>query len=73
MREIPHGEKNYCVTREDTEIESLTCSYRLNQLISDPTHILQNSSSCIDLVFTNQPNFGIDSGVHHSLHPNCHQ
>ena len=22
---------------------------------------------------TNQPNFGIDSGVHHSLHPNCHQ
>ena len=63
---------NDSVTREDNEIESLTCSYRLSQLISDPTHILQNSSSCIDLNFTNQPNFITDSGVHHSLHPNCH-
>ena len=47
--------KNDCVTREGNEIESLTCSYGLSQLFSDPTHILQNSSSCIDLIFTNQP------------------
>ena len=49
--------KNGCATMEGTEIESLTCSYRLNQLVSDPTHILQDSFSCIYLVFTNQPNF----------------
>ena len=48
-----------------------TCSYGLSQLISDPTHILQNSSSCIYLIFMNQPIFVIDSGVHPLLHPNC--
>ena len=51
---------------------NLTCSYGLSQLICDPTHILQNSSSCIDLIFTNQPNFVIAGDVHPSLHPNRH-
>ena len=55
--------KNDWVTREGNEIESLTCSYGLSQLTSDPTHILQNCSLCIDLIFTNQPNFVIDGGV----------
>ena len=32
----------------------------------------QNSSSIIDLVFTDQPNLSANSGVHASLHPNCH-
>ena len=35
-------------------------------------HILENSSSCIDLAFTSQPNLIVDSGTHPSLHPNCH-
>ena len=42
------------------------------QLIPCPTHILPNSSSCIDLIFTNQTNLLVESGVHSSLHPNCH-
>ena len=33
---------------------------------------MPNSSSCIDLIFTNQTNLVVDSGVHSSLHPNCH-
>ena len=41
-------------------------------MIHKRTHILSNSSSCIDLIFTNQPNLVIDSGTHPSLHPNCH-
>ena len=41
-------------------------------IISDPTHILPQSSSCIDLVFTDQPNYVTDCGTHPSLHPNCH-
>ena len=44
----------------------------MKQLISAPTHILQHSSSCIDLIFVNQPNLVIDSGIHPSLHQNCH-
>ena len=41
--------------------------------ILNPTHILINSSaSCIDLIFTSQPNLVMESGVHSSLHLNCH-
>ena len=57
---------------EGIHLESLTSTHGFHQLISEPTHILPNSSSCIDLIFTNQPNLAIDSGVHPSLHPNCH-
>ena len=64
--------KNDLSTSEGTQINSLTTSYGLSQIISDPTHILPNSSSCIDLIFTNQPNLVTVSGVHPSLHPKCH-
>ena len=57
---------------EGTDIDSLTTMYGLHQLISDPTHLLPNSLSCIDLIFTDQPNLAVDCGVHPSLHPNCH-
>ena len=33
---------------------------------------MENSAKCIDLIFTNQPNLVIDSGVHPSIHTNCH-
>ena len=46
--------------------------YGLHQLTSDPTHILPNSSSWIDLIFTDQPNLVTDSEVYSSLHLNCH-
>ena len=60
-------------TREEgTILENLTALYGMKQLISDSTHILQHSSSCIDLIFVNQPNLVIDSGIHPSLHQNCH-
>ena len=29
--------------------------------------------SCIDLIFTDQPNYVIDCGTQPSLHKNCHQ
>ena len=35
-------------------------------------HILSTSSSCIDLIFTSQPNLITESGVHSSLHSNCY-
>ena len=64
--------KNDLSTSEDTQVDSLTTSYGLSQIISDPTHILPNSSSRIDLIFTNQPNLVTESGVHPFLHPKCH-
>ena len=33
---------------------------------------MNNSSFCIDLIFTSQPNLVTKSGVHSSLHTNCH-
>ena len=41
--------------------------------ISQPTHILANLSSCIDLIFTDQLNLVTDCGTRPSLHPNCHR
>ena len=57
---------------EGVQIDSVTSIHGLEQLIHKRTHILSNSSSCIDLIFTNQQHLVIDSGTHPSLHPNCH-
>ena len=59
-------------TTEGSKLFSLTCANGFSQLINEPTLIQTNSSSCIDLVFTNQPNLSVNSGVHSSLHQNCH-
>ena len=60
-------------TREEgTILENLNFLYGMKQLICAPTHILQHSSSCIDLIFVSQPNLVIDSDIHLSLHQNCH-
>ena len=59
-------------TTEGTNLFSLTSSNGFSQLINEPTHIQTNSSSCIDLIFTDQLNLSMNSGVHSSLHPNCH-
>ena len=59
-------------TIEGTKINGVTSSYGLQQLISQPTHLLANSSFCIDLIFTDQPSLVVDCGTHPSLHPNCH-
>ena len=47
-------------------------SSALFQLIDQPTHILENSESCIDLIITNQPSLFAESGVHPSLFRGCH-
>ena len=59
-------------TIEGSKIDFLTSQFGLTQIIKEPTHILENLSSCIDLVFTTQPNMVLESGVHQSLHQNFH-
>ena len=53
-------------------IENLTSQFGLSQIINEATHILEASSSCIDLIFTTQPNLVVEPGVHPYLHANCH-
>ena len=57
---------------EGVTIENLTSQFGLSQIINEATHILEASSSCIDLIFRTQPNLVVESGVHPSLHANCH-
>ena len=68
--------KNWCENNitpyEGSMIDAVTSNYELHQVIQEPAHILNLPSSCIDLIFTSQPNLVVESGVHSSLHPNCH-
>ena len=59
-------------TTERTKLEFLMTAHEFLQLISQPTHLLPQCSSCIELIFTYQPNLIVDSSVHPSLHSNCH-
>ena len=54
---------------DGTGIDSLTTMPGLHQLISDPTHLLPTLLSCIDLIFTDQPNLALDCGVYPSVYP----
>ena len=57
---------------EGSKIDTVASSYGLNQLIQEPAHILNSPPSCIDLIFTSQPNLVMESGIHSSLHSKCH-
>ena len=45
---------------------------QLQQLVTEPTYLLGDSKSCIDLVLTDQPNLVINCEIILSLHTNCH-
>ena len=44
----------------------------MKRVITETIHILENSSSCIDLIFPNQSNLIMYSGVKPTLHSKCH-
>ena len=54
-------------TIEVTQLESLAAVYEPHQLISQPTHLLLQTSSCIDLLFTDQPNLLIVVSILHYI------
>ena len=57
---------------EGSELDFVTSQFGLSQIIKKPTNILENSRCYIDFIFTSESNMVIDSGVHASLHSNCH-
>ena len=60
----------YNITYESWKIDAIMSQFGLKHLIQEPTYILTNSSSNINLIFTSQPNIVMESGVHSSLHQN---
>ena len=59
-------------SHEGNAIKNVTIPFGLQQIIKEDTHISNTLSSCIDLIFTSQPNLITGSGVHSSLHSNNH-
>ena len=57
---------------EGRSFEPLLSDLGLHQLMNEPTHVIGEHRSCIDLVLTNQPNIFLEAGVHPSLHEFCH-
>ena len=53
-------------------MDMTTSHFGLTHILGKLTHILNSSASCIDLIFTSQPNLVMYSGIDSSLHPNCH-
>ena len=57
---------------EGVALDEFIESNNLTQLINQPTHIMNESRSCIDLIITDQPIILVDYGVHPSLYKTCH-
>ena len=64
--------KNDKTTVESAYLEALTSLHGFHQLILEPTHLLPTSTSCIDLIFTDQSNLLVDCYTNSSLNPKCH-
>ena len=47
-----------------TALDDLIQSKNLSQLIDEPMHIINDSSSCIDLIITSQPFLFVEHGMH---------
>ena len=58
---------------QEIAIENISSQCGLYQVINKRTHILENSSSFIDLIFTSQSNLITESGVHPSFCPTCNR
>ena len=48
---------------EGDVLETLLYQFVLYQVINNSTHISDTYSSCIDVIFTSQPNLAVESGV----------
>ena len=65
----PNGTNSAC----GLELYNTSTLSGYSQVINEPTNFQPNSNpSCIDLIFTNQPNLIFESGVHPSLSTRCH-
>ena len=68
--------KSYCLdeitTNDGSKTDSPSTTHGLHKLIYQPAHLILTFFTCIDLIFTDQPNLVSNSGVHSFLHKNCH-
>ena len=65
--------KNDITNSAGQEIDSLTSSVGYKQIIDKPTHVINNSMSCIDLIFCTNQNVISNYGVDVSMFKKCHR
>ena len=54
------------------EIDSITTTVGYSQLINKPTHFINGTSSCIDLIFSSNVSFIRNYGIKKSIYEKCH-
>ena len=59
------------ITDEGTHLQSITSLHNFYQFMSDFTHLLSYSNSCIELIFTDKPNLGVNCGTHFPVNCKC--
>ena len=64
--------KNDITSLQYQELDSLTLPAGYNHIIDKPTHFLNNSMSCIDLVFCTNHSAILKNGVDVSIFDKCH-
>ena len=64
--------KNDITNSTGQDIDSLTSSAGYKQIIDKPTHVINNSMSCIDLIFCTNQNVISNYGVDVSMFKKCH-
>ena len=64
--------KNDITNLQGEEIDTLTSSAGYSQIIDKPTHALNNSKSCIDLIFCTNKNIISNHGADVSIFDKCH-
>ena len=58
---------------EGHEIDSIATTAGHSQMINKPTHFINESSSCIDLIFSSNTSFIKNCGSELSIHEKCHR
>ena len=58
--------------RASEELDSITKSAVYSQLINQPTHFVNKTSSCINLIFSSDLNITKNCGIEKTIHEKCH-
>ena len=58
--------------RASEELDSITKSAGYSQLINQPTHFVNKTSSCINLIFSSDLNITKNCGIEKTIHEKCH-
>ena len=58
--------------RASGELDNITKSAGYSQLINQPTHFVNKTSSCVNLIFSSDLNITKNCGIEKTIHEKCH-